>query len=132
MKYYFCLMILVGALNAMEAPPVGSPPPSPQIHSAPNSPTRYKYTREQLLALGKSTLSRSMDSEIGRVQIKVRGGLSMVKIDDEKPSADGCLTPAMHKKPAAAAHKKPAATSNNRSKNYRRRYFRKHTSSELK
>lgn len=61
MKYLCCLALMASDLIGMEAP-FASPPGSPQTHSAPTSPgLRRKYTREQLLAFGQSSLSRSLD-----------------------------------------------------------------------
>ncbi|CAN5166469.1 hypothetical protein BH09DEP1_BH09DEP1_8110 [soil metagenome] len=74
MKYYFCIMLGVSALNGMDAPMdhIGSPPGSPQWHSAPNSPEVRRYNREQLLAMSQCSLSSSMDSAIKAVKINTR------------------------------------------------------------
>lgn len=65
MKYYFCMMLCVGALNGMDAPPA-----SPQWQSAPNSPTKRQYTRDQMLAIGQSVLARTQSCTITISEIK--------------------------------------------------------------
>lgn len=118
MKYYFCLVLVMSALNGMEAPldQIGSPPSSPQSHSAPNSPGPLRYNRDQLLAISNSTLSRSMDSTmdnaIRRVTIKVREEPPQVKqeinLDVKKPDAAGQKKPADPKDPFASCRRRYA------------------------
>lgn len=72
MKYLFCVALMASALNGMDEPPFCSPPESPQSHSAPNSPSsiRYTYTRQELLALSSSPLSRYVKDPIKVDEIK--------------------------------------------------------------
>lgn len=94
-KYYFCMALCISALNGMDAPM--SPPASPQPHSAPNSPGPIRYNRDTLLAMGASSLSRSMDSSMERaiksVAVKVRSvsppARQDIPHDPKKPFA-GC------------------------------------------
>lgn len=72
MKYLVCLVFLASVLKGMDEPPFYSPPESPQSHSAPNSPSsiRYTYTRQELLALSSSPLSRYVKDTIKVDEIK--------------------------------------------------------------
>lgn len=85
------MALCISALNGMDAPM--SPPASPQPHSAPNSPGPIRYNRDTLLAMSTSSLSRSMDSAIKSVAVKVRSesppARQDVPHDPKKPFA-GC------------------------------------------
>ncbi len=67
-RYYFGALLYMHALCAMDIPQrpfdhAGTPPSSPQWHSAPSSPEVRKYERKQLLAIGDASLkARSASS----------------------------------------------------------------------